>query len=114
MRPYEDEWQASALVFSVALLSRVANSLEIICVLQKNSLVNLHFLLCIQRHVGRLTADMPSGAGVCVLSMNGDLPLGFGTSAKSTAEIHMAPTESISFYHHADVGEYLREEADLV
>ncbi|CDJ45835.1 60S ribosome subunit biogenesis protein NIP7, putative [Eimeria brunetti] len=68
----------------------------------------------IKRHVGRLTADMPSGAGVCVLSLNGDLPLGFGTSAKSTAEIHTAPTEAISFYHHADVGEYLREEADLV
>lgn len=68
----------------------------------------------LQRHVGRLTADMPSGAGVCVLSLNGDLPLGFGTSAKATAEIHAAPTEAVSFYHHADVGEYLREEADLV
>ncbi|CDJ38987.1 60S ribosome subunit biogenesis protein NIP7, putative [Eimeria tenella] len=68
----------------------------------------------IKRHVGRLTADMPSGAGVCVLSLNGDLPLGFGTSAKATAEIHTASTEAVSFYHHADVGEYLREEADLV
>ncbi|KAL8425179.1 hypothetical protein Efla_007525 [Eimeria flavescens] len=68
----------------------------------------------IKRHVGRLTADMPGGAGVCVLSLNGDLPLGFGTSAKATAEIHTAPTEAVAFYHHADVGEYLREEADLV
>lgn len=49
-----------------------------------------------------------------MLSLNGDLPLGFGTSAKATAEIHTASTEAVSFYHHADVGEYLREEADLV
>lgn len=74
--------------------------------------VSVHVLA--QRHVGRLTADMPSGAGVCVFSLNGDLPLGFGTSAKATAEIHAAHTEAVSFYHHADVGEYLREEADLV
>lgn len=80
----------------------------------EQSLCEASGLRAAQRHVGRLTADMPSGAGVCVLSLNGDLPLGFGTSAKATAEIHAAPTEAISFYHHADVGEYLREEADLV
>lgn len=49
-----------------------------------------------------------------MLSLAGDLPLGFGTAAKATAEIHAAPTEAVAVYHQADVGEYLREEADLV
>ncbi|CBZ53777.1 putative 60S ribosome subunit biogenesis protein NIP7 [Neospora caninum Liverpool] len=68
----------------------------------------------IKRHIGRITADMPQNAGVCICSLNNDLPLGFGVAARATQDIHAADTEAIAVYHVADVGEYLREEADLV
>jgi len=44
-----------------------------------------------------------------------EVPLGFGTAAKSTTECQSegANPETIVVYHQADVGEYLREEAEL-
>eukprot|EP00070_Physeter_catodon_P036413 XP_028343307.1 60S ribosome subunit biogenesis protein nip7-like [Physeter catodon] len=68
----------------------------------------------IKRHIGRVTADMPQNAGVCICSLNSDLPLGFGVAAKSTSDIHSAETDAIAVYHMADIGEYLREEVSLL
>jgi 60S ribosome subunit biogenesis protein NIP7 len=38
-----------------------------------------------------------------------DVPLGFGVTAKSTAECRRLDPTAIVVYHQADVGEYLRE-----
>eukprot|EP00921_Rhytidocystis_pertsovi_P017473 GHVQ01027499.1.p1 GENE.GHVQ01027499.1~~GHVQ01027499.1.p1 ORF type:complete len:181 (+),score=20.29 GHVQ01027499.1:478-1020(+) len=67
----------------------------------------------IKRHIGRITESTPCNTGVVVYSMN-DIPLGFGVTAKTTEHMRAAPTEALVVYHQADVGEYLREEADLV
>ena len=39
----------------------------------------------LKAHIGRMSDDIPEHAGVIIYSMN-DIPLGFGASAKSTAE----------------------------
>ena len=51
-------------------------------------------------------------AGVVVLSM-ADVPLGFGVTAKSTAECRKLDPQAIVALHQADVGEYLRDEGAL-
>ena len=62
--------------------------------------------------LGRMTEDCPKYQGVIVYSMS-DVPLGFGTTAKSTIECrNLAPTATVVF-HQADVGEYLRDEDTL-
>ncbi|CAG0881152.1 unnamed protein product [Cyprideis torosa] len=63
--------------------------------------------------LGRITEATSQYQGVVVLSM-ADLPLGFGVAAKSTAECRHADPMSIVCFHQADVGEYLRHEAELV
>ena len=63
--------------------------------------------------LGRITDDTPQYQGVIVYSMS-DLPLGFGVSAKSTAECRHADPMSIIAFHQADIGEYLRSEDNLV
>lgn len=50
--------------------------------------------------------------GVIVFSM-ADIPLGFGTTAQSTAECRHADAAAIVVYHQADVGDYLREEENM-
>lgn len=40
--------------------------------------------------------------------------VGFGVTSRSTEEMRTADTEAVVVFHQADVGEYLREEADLV
>lgn len=67
----------------------------------------------VKAHLKRITEDTPKNAGVLVLSES-DVPLGFGTTARTVAECRSAGTEAIVVYHQADVGEYLREESDLV
>jgi 60S ribosome subunit biogenesis protein NIP7 len=67
----------------------------------------------VKAHLKRITEDTPKNAGVLVLS-DQDVPLGFGTTARSVAECKTAGGEAIVVYHMSDVGEYLREEADLV
>lgn len=39
-----------------------------------------------------------------------DIPLGFGTTAKSTTECRKVDASAIVVYHQSDVGEYLRNE----
>lgn len=66
----------------------------------------------LKAHVGRWSDDCPEHQGVVVLAMD-DTPLGFGVTAKSTAEARkMDPTGIIAF-RQGDVGEYLREESTL-
>eukprot|EP00386_Alphamonas_edax_P003379 GDKI01010322.1.p1 GENE.GDKI01010322.1~~GDKI01010322.1.p1 ORF type:complete len:194 (-),score=57.17 GDKI01010322.1:222-764(-) len=67
----------------------------------------------IKRHMGKITENTPKNSGVVIYSMN-DVPLGFGVTAKETAGMRAADTEAIVVFHQSDVGEYLREEADLL
>eukprot|EP00392_Amoebophrya_sp_AT5.2_P000706 g707.t1 len=68
----------------------------------------------VKAHLRRITEDVPRNAGVVIFSEQGDLPIGFGTAARSTAECREAPTEAIVVYHQSDIGEYLREESNLL
>ena len=61
--------------------------------------------------LGRITEDTPQYNGVVVLNMS-DVPLGFGTAAKSTAEVRKLDPQGIVAFHQADVGEYLRDESE--
>ena len=63
-------------------------------------------------HVGRWSEDCPEHQGVVVLSMN-DTPLGFGVTARGTAEARRLDPTGIVCFRQADVGEYLREEDTL-
>uniref|UniRef100_A0A915PM20 60S ribosome subunit biogenesis protein NIP7 homolog n=1 Tax=Setaria digitata TaxID=48799 RepID=A0A915PM20_9BILA len=62
--------------------------------------------------MSRMTDGAGSHQGVVVYNMN-DLPLGFGITAKSTAECRRADLTSIVVLHQADLGEYIRNEAML-
>ncbi|KAH6877540.1 ribosome biosynthesis protein nip7 [Alternaria novae-zelandiae] len=66
----------------------------------------------LKAHVGRWSEDCPEHQGVVVLSMN-DTPLGFGVSARSTAEARKLDPTGIVTFRQADIGEYLREEDTL-
>lgn len=66
----------------------------------------------VKAHVGKMTEDVPEHTGLIVYSMN-DLPLGFGVSAKSTAESRRVDPSAIVAFRQSDVGEYLREEDSL-
>ena len=50
--------------------------------------------------------------GVVVLNM-ADVPLGFGTASKSTAEVRKLDPQGVVAFHQADVGEYLRCEDEM-
>jgi 60S ribosome subunit biogenesis protein NIP7 len=63
--------------------------------------------------LGRITDDTPQYTGVIVYSMS-DLPLGFGTTSKSTAECRHSDPMAIVAFHQADIGEYLRSESNLI
>ncbi|KAA8497623.1 60S ribosome subunit biogenesis protein NIP7-like [Porphyridium purpureum] len=58
--------------------------------------------------VGRFT-DTPQGQGVVVYSM-GDIPIGFGITARSTHDTRKANPMDIIVLNQADVGQYLRDE----
>ncbi|GAB7364299.1 hypothetical protein MBLNU230_g4844t1 [Neophaeotheca triangularis] len=66
----------------------------------------------VKAHVGRWSEDCPEHQGVVVLSMN-DTPLGFGVTARSTAESRRLDPTGIVTFRQADIGEYLREEDTL-
>ncbi|KAI0866722.1 60S ribosome subunit biogenesis protein NIP7 [Xylaria cubensis] len=63
-------------------------------------------------HVGRWTEDCPSNVGVVVYDMS-DSPIGFGVSARSTAEARRLDPTGIVVFRQADCGEYLRDEDTL-
>ncbi|KAI9826379.1 MAG: ribosome biosynthesis protein nip7 [Thelocarpon impressellum] len=62
----------------------------------------------VKAHVGRWSEDCPEHQGVVVLAMD-DTPLGFGVTARSTAEARRLEPTGITTFRQADVGEYLRE-----
>ncbi|GAB1732805.1 60S ribosome subunit biogenesis protein [Hortaea werneckii] len=66
----------------------------------------------VKAHVGRWSEDCPEHQGVVVMSMN-DTPLGFGVTARSTAEARRLDPTGIVTFRQADCGEYLREEDTL-
>ncbi|KAF2434415.1 60S ribosome subunit biogenesis protein NIP7 [Tothia fuscella] len=66
----------------------------------------------VKAHVGRWSEDCPEHQGVVVLSMN-DTPLGFGVTARSTAEARRLDPTGVTVFRQGDVGEYLREEDTL-
>jgi len=66
----------------------------------------------VKAHVGRWSEDCPEHQGVVVLGMD-DTPLGFGVTARSTAEARKMDPTSIVTFRQGDVGEYLREEDTL-
>lgn len=65
----------------------------------------------LKSHIARITEDTPQYSGIVVYNIN-DLPLGFGTSAKSTVQLKDADPTTTVVYNQADVGEYLRVEEE--
>jgi 60S ribosome subunit biogenesis protein NIP7 len=63
-------------------------------------------------HVGRWSDDCPEHSGCVVLSM-ADIPLGFGVTARSTAEARRLDPTGIVCFRQSDCGEYLRDEDTL-
>ena len=66
----------------------------------------------VKAHVGRTGEDCPEHQGVVVCSMD-DVPLGFGITARSTAEARRLDPTGIVCFRQADCGEYLRDEDAL-
>ncbi|KAJ3286454.1 ribosome biosynthesis protein nip7 [Borealophlyctis nickersoniae] len=66
----------------------------------------------LKAHLGRITEDTPEHQGVIVYSM-GDVPLGFGVTARSTQDARKLEPTAMVVFHQADVGEYLRDEDAL-
>lgn len=66
----------------------------------------------LKAHVGRWSEDCPEHSGVVVCAMD-DTPLGFGVTARSTAEGRRLEPTAVVCFRQADVGEYLREEDTL-
>ncbi|KAL2002958.1 hypothetical protein VTN02DRAFT_5431 [Thermoascus thermophilus] len=66
----------------------------------------------VKAHVGRWSEDIPEHQGVVVLGMD-DTPLGFGITARSTAEARRLDPTGICVFRQGDIGEYLREEDTL-
>ena len=61
--------------------------------------------------LGRITESTPSNTGVVLYSMS-DVPLGFGVTAKSTAECRSMEPSGIVVLHQADVGESTKPPAE--
>ncbi|KAJ6024214.1 60S ribosome subunit biogenesis protein NIP7 [Penicillium herquei] len=70
------------------------------------------FLPVVKAHVGKISEDCPEHSGCIVYSMD-DTPLGFGVTARSSAEMRKLEPTAIVLFRQADVGEYLREEDTL-
>ncbi|OKL57899.1 60S ribosome subunit biogenesis protein NIP7 [Talaromyces atroroseus] len=66
----------------------------------------------VKAHILRWSEDCPEHSG-CVVFSQDDTPLGFGISARSTAEARKLEPTAISVFNQADVGLYLREEDTL-
>jgi 60S ribosome subunit biogenesis protein NIP7 len=66
----------------------------------------------VKAHVGRWSEDAPEHAGVVVYSMS-DAPLGFGITARSTAEARRLDPTGVVAFRQADCGEFLRDEDTL-
>ncbi|KAJ3121183.1 ribosome biosynthesis protein nip7 [Nowakowskiella sp. JEL0407] len=67
----------------------------------------------LKAHMSRITEDTPENQGVVVYSMS-DVPLGFGVTARSSADLKKVDPTGIVVLHQSDAGEYLREEQSLI
>lgn len=65
----------------------------------------------LKSHIARVTEDTPQYAGIVIYNIN-DLPIGFGTTAKSTVQLKESDPTTTVVYNQADVGEYLRVEEE--
>jgi 60S ribosome subunit biogenesis protein NIP7 len=63
----------------------------------------------LKTHIARITEDIPNNSGIVIYNIN-DLPLGFGTTGKSTLQVKDADPTTTIIYNQADIGEYLRIE----
>ncbi|KAL4912876.1 hypothetical protein BDW62DRAFT_10313 [Aspergillus aurantiobrunneus] len=63
-------------------------------------------------HVARFGDDVVEHSGVIVCTQD-DVPLGFGITARSTAEARRLDPTGIVCFRQADCGEYLRDEDTL-
>lgn len=63
----------------------------------------------IKSHIERISEDTPIHAGVVIYNLK-DVPLGFGTTAKSAVDLKDSDPNNIVVYNQADIGEYLRRE----
>ncbi|KAJ5913793.1 60S ribosome subunit biogenesis protein Nip7 [Penicillium tannophilum] len=59
----------------------------------------------VRAHIARWSEDAPEHSGCIVYSMD-DTPLGFGVTARSTAEIRKLDPTAIALFRQADVGGY--------
>lgn len=66
----------------------------------------------LKAQVSRVTENAPQYQGVIVYNMN-DIPLGFGTMARSTTDARKLDPTGVMVFNQADVGEYLRSEEHL-
>lgn len=62
--------------------------------------------------LSRITDNVPQFAGCVVYNMS-DIPLGFGVAAQSTDRCKDLDPSGNVVLHQADIGEYLRVEADM-
>jgi len=66
----------------------------------------------LKAQVSRVTENAPQYHGVIVYNQQ-DIPLGFGSMAKSTTDSRKLDPTAIMVFNQADVGEYLRSESTL-
>ncbi|KAF7596764.1 ribosome biosynthesis protein nip7 [Aspergillus hancockii] len=66
----------------------------------------------VKAHISRFSEDCPEHAGVVVYNSN-DTPLGFGVTARSSAETRKLDPTAITVFRQSDLGEFLREEDTL-
>ncbi|KAL5342146.1 hypothetical protein BJX70DRAFT_357069 [Aspergillus crustosus] len=67
---------------------------------------------CAKAHLARITEDLTEHSGVIVCTQD-DVPLGFGITARSSAEMKKLEPTGIVCFRQADCGEYLRDEDTL-
>ncbi|GBE61802.1 60S ribosome subunit biogenesis NIP7 [Babesia ovata] len=65
-----------------------------------------------KKHIGQMSEDVPQNGGVVVMYNN--LPLGFGVTSKSTEALKTTLPDDVAVFHQADIGEYLRHEAEII
>ncbi|XP_064092241.1 60S ribosome subunit biogenesis protein NIP7 homolog [Macrobrachium nipponense] len=63
--------------------------------------------------LARMSENIPKHSGVIVYSSK-DIPLGFGVTAKASVDCRRADPMDIICFHQADIGEYIRNEEDLL
>lgn len=67
----------------------------------------------LKAHINKMTEDIPEHEGVLVYS-SADIPLGFAVTAKSSAACAKLEPTGVAAFHQTDIGEYLRDEDNLI